>query len=170
MVIDEEIETRFAELRALITEVGDTAIRHGYQHGLEGNDPVGVQVQVKTSAGAPTHQASEATMVWVSPSNDMYVNTDGSTSWVRIATGGAGAPTGAEYLVKTANAELTAEEVVGTAPGGELGGTWASPTVDSTHSGTPHHVAYTDANARAAQKYVLYVPMGTDRVGQVHTP
>lgn len=29
--------------------------------------------------------------------------------------------------------------VVGTTPGGELGGTWASPTVDSVHSGSAHH-------------------------------
>jgi hypothetical protein len=29
--------------------------------------------------------------------------------------------------------------LVGDAPGGELGGTWASPTVDATHSGSAHH-------------------------------
>jgi len=32
---------------------------------------------------------------------------------------------------------------VGTAPGGELGGTWGSPTIDTTHSGTAHHDAVT---------------------------
>ena len=52
---------------------------------------------------------------------------------------GGGAPTGADYLVGTANPDLTAEIVVGTTPGGELGGTWAAPTVDSTHSGSAHH-------------------------------
>jgi hypothetical protein len=31
----------------------------------------------------------------------------------------------------------------GTAPAGELGGSWASPTVDSTHSGSAHHSAVT---------------------------
>lgn len=50
----------------------------------------------------------------------------------------AGAPTGADYLVGTANGGLSAEIVVGTSPGGELGGTWASPTIDATHSGTSH--------------------------------
>jgi len=49
-----------------------------------------------------------------------------------------GAPTGADYLVGTAQAGLSAEIVVGTTPGGELGGTWASPTVDATHSGSAH--------------------------------
>lgn len=44
--------------------------------------------------------------------------------------GGSGAPTTADYLVGTADAGLSSEIVVGTAPGGELGNTWASPTVD----------------------------------------
>jgi hypothetical protein len=52
--------------------------------------------------------------------------------------GAAGAPTNADYLVGTANGSLSAEIVVGTSPGGELGGTWASPTVDTTHSGSSH--------------------------------
>jgi len=48
------------------------------------------------------------------------------------------APTTADYLVGTASGALSAEIVVGTTPGGELGGTWASPTVDATHSGSAH--------------------------------
>lgn len=55
-----------------------------------------------------------------------------------VSLGGSGAPTTADYLVGTAQAGLSAEIVVGTTPGGELGGTWASPTVDTTHSGSPH--------------------------------
>jgi len=54
--------------------------------------------------------------------------------------GGGGAPTDANYLVGTANPDLSAEIVVGTIPGGELGGTWPSPTVDSIHAGSAHHV------------------------------
>jgi len=46
------------------------------------------------------------------------------------AAGGGGAPTTADYLVGTANGSLSAEIVVGTTPGGELGGTWGSPIVD----------------------------------------
>lgn len=59
------------------------------------------------------------------------------------ATGASGAPSDADYLVGTANAGLSNEIVVGTTPGGELGGTWASPTVDATHSGSAHHSAVT---------------------------
>lgn len=57
----------------------------------------------------------------------------GEASWTA-----AGAPTAADYLVGTAQAGLSGEIVVGTTPGGELGGTWASPTVDATHSGSTH--------------------------------
>lgn len=51
---------------------------------------------------------------------------------------GGGAPADVDYLVGTASGSLSAEIVAGTAPGGELGGTWASPTVDTTHSGSSH--------------------------------
>ena len=60
----------------------------------------------------------------------------GDRTW---GAGGSGAPTDADYLIGTAHADLSAEIVVGTAPGGELGGTWAAPTVDATHSGSAHH-------------------------------
>lgn len=63
-------------------------------------------------------------------------------SW---AAGGAGAPTDADYLVGTANAGLSGEIVVGITPGGELGGTWAAPTVDATHSGSAHLALATNA-------------------------
>ena len=55
----------------------------------------------------------------------------------------AAAFTSPKYLTTEADANLTAEVVVGTTPGGELGGTWASPTVDATHSGSAHHAAVT---------------------------
>jgi hypothetical protein len=45
---------------------------------------------------------------------------------------GGGAPIGVDYLVGTADATLTSEIVVGTTPGGELGNTWASPTIDDS--------------------------------------
>lgn len=68
------------------------------------------------------------------------------------ATPHGGAPTGADYLVGTAQAGLSAEIVVGTSPGGELGGTWASPTVDATHSGSAHHTEDHDHDGSPTQK------------------
>lgn len=64
-------------------------------------------------------------------------------TYQQMGVSGGGAPVGATYLVTTAHADLTAEEVVGLTPGGELGGTWAVPTVDGTHSGSAHHSAVT---------------------------
>lgn len=64
--------------------------------------------------------------------------------------GGGGAPTTVDYLVGTADAGLSNEIVVGTAPGGELGGTWASPTVDASHSGSTHAATQGAAEATAA--------------------
>jgi hypothetical protein len=55
-----------------------------------------------------------------------------------VAEATSGAPTTADYLVGTAQGGLSAEIVVGTTPGGELGNTWASPTVDATHAGSNH--------------------------------
>ncbi len=47
------------------------------------------------------------------------------------SSGNVGAPVNATYLTTTANGTLTSEVVVGATPGGELGGTWAAPTVDA---------------------------------------
>lgn len=67
-----------------------------------------------------------------------------------VAEASSGAPTNADYLVGTANGSLSNEIVVGTTPGGELGGTWASPTVDASHSGSTHAAVQAAAEATAA--------------------
>ncbi len=72
-----------------------------------------------------------------------YLREDGT--WA--APSGSGAPASVDYLVGTADGGLSAEIVVGTTPGGELGGTWASPTVDATHSGSAHHTQSHDHSA-----------------------
>jgi hypothetical protein len=66
------------------------------------------------------------------------------------SSGGAAAPATVDYLVGTASGTLSAEIVVGTTPGGELGGTWASPTVNATHSGSTHAATQAAAEATAA--------------------
>jgi uncharacterized protein with putative carbohydrate binding module len=78
-----------------------------------------------------------ANTVYVLPADDgdsgEQLQTDGSGNLTWEAAGsGSGAPTDADYLVGTANGSLSAEIVVGTSPGGELGGTWGSPTLDDS--------------------------------------
>jgi hypothetical protein len=85
----------------------------------------------------------------------------------------ANAPNDANYLIGTANSGLSAEIVVGTAPGGELGGTWASPTVDSTHSNSAHHAeahtvaSHSDTTATGAELETL--TDGSTTALHVHT-
>ena len=69
---------------------------------------------------------------------DVLTWDDAAAEWIAQAGAASGAPGSADYLVGTASGGLSAEIVVGTTPGGELGGTWASPTVDATHSGSAH--------------------------------
>lgn len=74
--------------------------------------------------------AGAGTGLWRCPSPG---DCNGTTAWERVDdTSGSGAPTDADYLVGTANGSLSAEIVVGTTPGGELGGTWGSPTIDDS--------------------------------------
>ena len=70
-----------------------------------------------------------------------FTETEGAYWDIAIEGTAGGAPSNADYLVGTANGSLSAEIVVGTTPGGELGGTWASPTVDATHAGSSHAAA-----------------------------
>jgi hypothetical protein len=73
------------------------------------------------------------------------------SAWAELGGGtGTGAPDDVDYLVGTADAGLSNEIVVGTSPGGELGGTWASPTVDASHSGSTHAATQAAAEATAA--------------------
>jgi hypothetical protein len=84
-----------------------------------------------------TVPALAANTIYTLPPDDgdagEQLQTDGAgvLTW---ESGGGGAPTDADYLVGTANGSLSAEIVVGTSPGGELGGTWASPTLDDSVS------------------------------------
>ena len=79
--------------------------------------------------------------LWVNDDGDAWLLIDasaGAADWLALAGGGGPDLTGINFLVGTASGLLSAEIAVGTTPGGELGNTWASPTVDSTHSGSAH--------------------------------
>ena len=71
------------------------------------------------------------------------------TTEIGAGGGGGGAPTDATYLTTTASSGLSNEVPVGVTPGGELGGTWAAPTVDTTHA-EGSHSAFRDEAILAA--------------------
>lgn len=97
-----------------------------------------------TEGAAPATPATGEVITYAKADGLMYQKDDAGTE-TAMSAGAAGAPTTADYLVGTANGGLSAEIVVGTTPGGELGGTWASPTVDATHSGSAHILDHTHA-------------------------
>lgn len=81
-----------------------------------------------------------------------------------------GAPADATYLVTTSNAELSNEVVVGTTPAGELGGTWASPTVDASHSGSTHAATQAAAEATAAGALSSHAAIATVHHNNANDP
>jgi len=122
--------------------------------GATGGDEI---IDLGPTPGATTEHITDPTVnddaaagytvgsVWINETTgEAFILVDSTTgAAVWVSTTATGAPTTADYLVGTAQAGLSAEIVVGTTPGGELGGTWASPTVDATHSGSAHHAAAT---------------------------
>jgi len=44
------------------------------------------------------------------------------------------------YCSSLSPVQFTERPLLPATPGGELGGTWASPTVDTTHAGSAHHI------------------------------
>jgi hypothetical protein len=103
-------------------------------------NPTVAKINQVSVTGAPTSgqvitAVSSTVAGWATPSNE---------------GGGSGAPTDAGYIVTTAHSALANEVVVGATPGGELGGTWASPTVDTTHSGSSHASIQSAAESTAA--------------------
>lgn len=90
-----------------------------------------------TRASQPAANAVATGSIYYVTDEFVTERSNGST-WDDISDAGTGAPADADYLVGTSNGNLSNEIVVGTTPGGELGGTWGTPTVDATHSGSTH--------------------------------
>jgi hypothetical protein len=133
------VEDEIAELRAQMAEVLERVAQHGPEHDLEAVDPTQGRYQEDDLTGAPTHEAASGTRYHSSTDEEDYINKGGASDWTLLETGGAGAPQGADYLVGSSQGDLSAEIVVGPTPGGDLGGSWASPQVDAVHSGSAHH-------------------------------
>ena len=135
-----------------------------------GSSHASVQAAAEATAAAAlsahltdTADAHDASAISFTPAGTIAA-TDVQAAIEEVATeaGGGGAPTDVDYLVGTASGGLSAEIVVGTTPGGELGGTWASPTVDTTHSGSSHASVQAAAEATAAAALSAHLTDTTD--------
>lgn len=136
-------------------------VAHSALTGLTTGDPHTQYQQESEKAAASGYASLDAgTLVPVAqlgtgtPDGTKFLRDD--RTWVTPAGGGGGAPTNAGYLVTVADATLSAEVVVGTTPGGELGGTWAAPTVDSVHSGSAHVTAHSALSGLSADDHPQY--------------
>lgn len=70
-----------------------------------------------------------------------------------------------DFLVGTASGLLGGEIAVGTTPGGELGNTWASPTVDASHSGSTHAATQAAAEATASSALTAHAGAADPHTG-----
>ena len=97
------------------------------------NQSNGVSFQVSTDLVADktfTYTGAFDFTMTVTANTSVTFPTSGTLATLTDLAGAAA--TTADYLVGTANGALSAEIVVGTSPGGELGGTWSSPTIDDS--------------------------------------
>lgn len=127
------------------------------------------QITDATAHVADTSAAHVASAIGFTPNGSIAAtDVQAAIQEVRDEAAGGGAPSTADYLVGTADGGLSNEIVVGTSPGGELGGTWASPTVDASHSGSTHAAVQAAAEATAAAALAahnhtgVYQPLDAD--------
>mgnify|MGYP001568732855 CR=1 FL=1 len=135
-MLDEDlIARRIAELERS-EWVGPVAFRGGLPK-------VPIRTALPTLNGIPAGIAQAyAILVLEGTPDTFYVCLrDGAGTWGWVNLSVVNTLTAVDFLVGTASGDLSAEIVVGTTPGGELGGTWAAPTVDTTHSGSTHSTA-----------------------------
>lgn len=81
-------------------------------------------VQFTTTALRPAASAATEGMIHVATDSPFAISYDNGGAWVNIGA---------------------------TVPQGELGGTWAAPTVDGTHSGSAHHASSHTAASHSDQ-------------------
>jgi cytochrome c1 len=109
-------------------------------NGTGGNDGDGPPELVGSSIRAARcdHNHLAETLLTASTDTTLVLAPDGAGGVEFRAESGGVDLSAIDFLVGTASGDLSNEIAVGTTPGGELGNTWASPTVDATHSGSAH--------------------------------
>jgi hypothetical protein len=109
-------------------------------NGTGGNDGDGPPELVGSSIRAARcdHNHLAESLLTASTDTTLVLAPDGAGGVEFRAESGGVDLSAIDFLVGTASGDLSNEIAVGTTPGGELGNTWASPTVDATHSGSAH--------------------------------
>lgn len=134
----EQLEARGLGLNQRLHRRGADSVGHGRKHGDEDHLTAGgggSALTVQEIDGAPLDAAVAIIRV---PNGTLTVNAAGDVT-LDVATD-------AELAAHAADADPhTVYVLEGATPGGELGGTYAVPTVDATHSGSAHHAAVTIA-------------------------
>lgn len=140
------VNTNFDTIQALVTAL---AANLGKPLALTGATAA-TRFVGGTATGAPTSGTFVVGDFVIDRTGKVWINTVAGSpgTWTQVSSNLA-APIDAQYLVTVADANLTNEIVVGATPGGELGGTWASPTVDATHSGSAHLALGTTPSTQA---------------------
>lgn len=133
---------------ALASHEADTTNIHGITNTALLETTAGAQTKVDLHVN-DTSAAHAASAISFTP-NGSISSTDVQAAIQEVRDEAGSNLSGIDFLVGSSQGSLSAEIVVGTSPGGELGGTWASPTVDATHSGSSHASVQAAAEATAA--------------------
>lgn len=82
-----DLHPEYAQIAAPEEITGGWLLKSGGSlKATAGDPPAGeIAVQIKTTAGAPTHSASEGVLCWVAPRNAFYVNNGGGTVWQLVS-------------------------------------------------------------------------------------
>lgn len=137
--------------RATVHNIPDNMVDRAFSFRALGGITYAVRQRVQDVYGNFSAWSSTASLTAVAGSDALQATNvpDGSITTAKLADG-------AVTTIKVTDANITMAKLAGT-PGGELGGTWTSPTVDTAHAGDSGHAAVVAAHAALSDPHTGYV-------------